>query len=170
MNKKDIKQCRFPMCKHATRRINIAEEPFVKEGTMYYHEDCYEIKKKNEWKSEQTKKDLAEFRDLWWKYISKTVNFAQLMTILNDYVAKEVPSDYLLYALKYCIRHHFNLNYPNGFKYFVDKREIKVAYERHLIRQSEVNKQDTEIEKKDKEEPPQFKVQNKPRGFQSILE
>ena len=168
MNKKDIRKCRFPKCTHATREINIAVEPFVQEGNMYYHEDCYKIKQKNEWKNEQTKKDLTKFRDIWWKYISKTVNFGQLMMILNDYVARGVSSDYLLFTLKYCIQHQMHLRYPNGFKYYVDMVEIQKAYDKYLISISKIDRPKIRIEDCEQKSP-QFKAKTKPTGFQSIL-
>lgn len=164
-----IRKCRFIGCKHQTRDLDIAVEPFIKVGSVYYHEDCYKLKKSNEWKDEQTRKDLVEFRDIWWKNISKTVNFQQLMKILNEYIARGVSSDYLLFALKYIIQHKMNLNYPNGFKYYVDRIEIKQAYDKYLIKKAKAEQDSNSVNITDTDNAPKFNVQNKKHGFQSIL-
>ena len=95
MSTKDIRKCRFIACKHQTRDIDIENEPFVNVGKMYYHEDCYKLKESNEWKDKKTRQDLQEFRDIWWDKISNTVNYSQLMRILNDYIARGVSLVFL---------------------------------------------------------------------------
>lgn len=168
MSKRNIRKCRFVNCKHSSKDIDIESESYVKDGSLYFHEDCYKLKKSNEWKDQQTRKDLTEFRNLWWKSISKTVNFSQLMRILNDYIARGVSSDYLLFALKYCINNHLNLNYPNGFKYYVDRQDIKQAYDKHLMLKASKKVSNIKITDKDNQSPT-FNVNNKPKGFNSIL-
>lgn len=169
MSKKDIRKCRFVGCKHSTKDIDISQEPYINVGSFFYHEDCYKLKQSNEWKDKQTRKDLQEFRDIWHQRISTTVNYAQLMKILNEYIANGVSSDYLLFAFKYVLDNGMNLNYPYGFKYYVDRADIKNAYNKHLakkkIKEQEKNPPKTDIP----DNAPKFKVQNKSKGFQTIL-
>jgi hypothetical protein len=169
MSKSDIKKCRFVGCKHPTREIDIGTEPYTKVGTMYYHEDCFQLKKSNEWKDSQTRKDLAEFREIWFNRISRTVNYPQLMWILNDYIARGVSSDYLLFTLKYILNNNMNLNYPNGFKYYVDREDIKKAYDKHLIQKRIVEQAKNPVKTDVQDNAPKFSVKTKPKGFQTIL-
>lgn len=165
---KNIRKCRFIACKHENKEINIDSEPFVKDGRCFYHQDCYELKKNNEWKSQKTRDDLTLFRDMWYRNISDTVNFSQLMKILNEYIARGVDSDYLVFALKYIIDHKMNLNYPNGFKYYVDRIDIKRAYEKHIALKNRKTYEDYKPVVSD-DDSPTFNVKTKQRGFQSIL-
>ena len=162
-----IRKCRFIACKHKDKRIDIDNEPFVKEGNRYYHQDCFELKKSNEWKTQKTRDDFVRFRDIWYNRISKTVNFQQLMQILNDYVARGVESEYLVFALEYVLDHNMNLNYPNGFKYYVDRNEIKRAYERHKAMRAKEQQKDFKPLIQD--DSPKFTVKPKRTGFQSII-
>lgn len=168
MSKRNIRKCRFVACKHETKNIDIDNESYVKDGTCYYHEDCFKLKQTNEWKDEKTRADLKAFRDLWYQRISKTVNYSQLMRILNDYIVRGISSDYLLFTLRYCLDHKMNLNYPNGFKYYVDRADIKKAYDKYLLKNSQ--KKQTKVDTESIEDnSPKFNVQTKPKGFQSIL-
>jgi len=169
MSGNNIRKCRYINCKHITREIDITLDDYVRKGTFYYHPDCYKSKVAGDWKDEQTKKDLAEFRNLWYHHISKTVNYSQLMRILNEYILRGISSDYLLFVLRYCIDKKKNLNYPNGFKYFVDKQEIKTAYDRYLLNKQKAEQKKIEINRK-KDDSPKFNVQQKQRGFQSVFE
>lgn len=165
---KNIRKCRFIACKHKNKEIDIDNESFVKDGRCFYHQDCYELKKTNEWKSQKTRDDLTLFRDMWYQNISRTVNFSQLMKILNEYIARGIDSEYLVFALKYVIDHNMNLNYPNGFKYYVDRTDIKRAYEKHQTLKNRKMHDDYKPNISD-DNSPTFNVKQKQTGFQSIL-
>ena len=160
-----IKKCRFVNCKHPSRDIHLDTEDYVVQGHCYYHADCFDLKKSGEWKSQKTKEDLQKFRDLWHEKISKTTDYRRLMSILNQYIANGVESEYLLFALQYVIDNGYNLNYPNGFKYYVDRVEIKDAYQKQLLKRS---KKDNSFQLKE-DNSPTFSAQVKTVKFTDIF-
>ena len=166
--KSDIKACRYRQCKHATKDIDITCDEYVVKGNMYYHKDCYKAKVSGEWKDETTKADLQLIKNLWLKHISKTVVYSQLFKMLNDFIARGIESDYLVFVMNYVIEHKMNLNYPAGFKYYVDKKEIRDAYTKKKLSATGYSKDSfVAVEKKDT--APKFSVNQKPNGFQSII-
>ena len=166
--KADIKTCRYNYCKHKTKDIDITQDEYVFKGNRYYHKDCYIAKTKGEQKDEKTKNDLQLIKTLWVDNISKTVVYSQLFRILNDLISRGIESDYLVFTLQYCIGHKLNLNYPAGFPYFVDKKEIKEAYAKKKLISSRFNKK-TFVAVENEDAAPKFSVKEKPSGFQSIF-
>ena len=159
-----IRTCRFGDCKHEDREIYLDYEPYVKAGNRFYHEDCYKKLKAKE----QTSKDLQEFKQIWHDQISETVNYGYLIKILNQYIRDGISSDYLLFCLKYVLYKGMNLNYPNGFKYYVDNGEIKEAYRKNRAKKKLKARQEA-YKATVKPQEPSFWVADKPRGFQSVL-
>lgn len=170
MSKKtDIKICRYERCKHLDKKIDITKDDYKVNGTMYYHSDCYKFKKKGIWKDEQTKSDLQYIKNQWVLHINRTVVYSQLLQCLNDFIARGVSSEYLVFVLDYVIKNKMNLRHPQGFKYYVDKQEIKDAYQKHLIAKSGANKKSNFVVTDDNSTAPKFSVAQKPQGFKSIL-
>lgn len=166
--KSNIKTCRYQHCKHATKAIDITCDEYVVKGSMYFHKDCYKAKEKGEWKDEKTKADLQFIKNLWIENISKTVVYSQLFRILNELLERGIESEYLVFTLQYCIEHKLNLNYPAGFPYYVDKKEIREAYTKKKLAQSGFSK-DSFVAVEDDNSSPKFSISKKPNGFQSIL-
>ena len=168
MAKKDIRICRYIQCKHKTKEINIITDEYVNKGSMYYHKDCYKAKVNGEWKDEKTKRDLQTIKELWITHINNTVVYSALFRVLNELLQRGIDSDYLLFVMQYCIMKKLNLNYPNGFKYFVDKKEIKDAYAKKQLKDNGYNKESFIVVEDDK--APSFTAKlSKPKGFDSIL-
>lgn len=170
MSKKtDIKVCRYIDCPHG-KKIDISKDDYKVVGsTMYYHTDCLKKKRKGEWKDENTKKDLQYIKEGWLKHISKTVIYSQLFQCLNELIAHGISSNYLVFVFDYVVSHKLNLRHPNGFKYFVDKNEIKVAYKRQQSQKISSTKLSNFVCTADSSNAPTFTVKNKPVGFNSIL-
>lgn len=134
MAKSDIKICPYCNCPFPNHEVNITKDLFVKsKNNRYYHKQCYEEENKAKKKTSQEKADIALIIDLWNKNISNTVNYGYLRKILNEYMMRGISSDYLLFCLQYVIANRMTLNYPNGFKYYLDRKEIKDAYEKKQI-------------------------------------
>ncbi len=148
--------CKYMRCKHADK-INLECDHFVVDDNgMYFHEDCY-----------QEKCDMALLRDMWAKNISPTVVYSQLNKVLYELLdLPTVTSGYLIFVLQYIIDNKCKLRYPNGFKYYVDRQEIKDAYKKKT-QPVITNKQfvATVVEKND----PVFSIPKKTSGFGSIL-
>ena len=99
--KTDIKTCRFAGCPHG-KKIDISKDEYVMPAKgMYYHPDCLNKHKSGEWKDEKTRADLQYLKNQWALRIDKNVIFSQLMRVLNDFIGRGVPSDYLVFAFDY---------------------------------------------------------------------
>lgn len=169
--KTDIKTCRFAGCPHG-KKIDISKDEYVMPAKgMYYHPDCLNKHKSGEWKDEKTRADLQYLKNQWALRIDKNVIFSQLMRVLNDFIGRGVPSDYLVFVFDYVIQHKMKLHYPYGFKYYVDNKEIKEAYEKSKLPKIDNSKfvvKHMEFEPPQKVEPSPL-IANKPKGFGSIL-
>lgn len=170
MSKKtDIKTCRYVDCKHSSKKIDITVEEYRANGNRYYHADCYKLKQKGDWKDEQTKKDLQYIKNEWGLHISNTVVYSQLFRCLNDLISRGISSEYLVFVFDYVIKNKMNLRHPEGFKYFVDRQEIKDAYRKHQAVKIGVKRQSDFVVINDDSNSPKFTVSQKPVGFKSIL-
>lgn len=169
--KTDIKVCRYRQCKHESKNIDITRDEYIVKGNMYYHKDCYKAKLSGEWKDENTKKDLQYIKEGWLTHISNTVVYSQLFSNLNDLIARGIPSDYLVFVFDYIVENKLNLRYPAGFKFYVDKKEIKDAYKKHQIEKNGLKRQsDFSVKPNMEDNSPKFAINNnKTIGFNSIL-
>lgn len=179
--KTDIKICRYVQCTHPNKEIDTTCDIFKTIGKCYYHADCYELKVKQEeenrakrenkvkkeQKDDKVRADLQLIKTLWLENISNTVVYSQLFRCLNDLLNQGVESDYLVFAMQYCVTHKLNLRHPFGFKYFVDKQEIKNAYKKKILAQNRVNQSD--FSATDTDDAPKFSINTKPAGFKRIL-
>lgn len=43
---KNTRKCKFAQCGHDSKDIDITAEPFIKNGSGYYHQDCFEQKER----------------------------------------------------------------------------------------------------------------------------
>ena len=75
---------------------------------------------------------------LWQKYINQTVSIEVLRNNLSILCRQGYSIEYLLYCLKYVIRHNMNLQHPAGFKYFAQRDDIKRAYRLSKIDRKDV--------------------------------
>lgn len=176
MAKADIKICPFCNCPFPGHEINIKTDPFVKgRSNRYYHPQCFEEEQKAKAKTDNEKADIALIIDLWNKNISNTVNYGFLRKVINEYVQRGVSTDYLVFCLQYIIANRMTLNYPNGLKYYIDRKEIKEAYEKKKI-QKQFDVLQKELKERHAESPvgtsnaPSFAIKKqKNGGFGGIL-
>ncbi len=166
--KTDIRTCRFADCPY-NHQIDISTDNYKIIGrTKYYHADCLDKQRAVEFKDEKAKADLQYIKKGWITYISKTVNYGQLFQCLNELLSRDIPSDYLVFVFDYVVKHKMNLRFPGGFKYYVDREEIKVAYKKQQI-ETKVTKKINEFTTADSSNTPKFTIKQKPSGFSSIL-
>lgn len=152
----DSRVCRYPHCKYENKTIDLLSDKYVKEGSSYYHDECY-----------KNKSNIQLIKNLWHDHISPTVVYSQLMNTLNQLIFKDnISSDYILFVVQYCIDNQRKLRYPPGLRYCVDDQVIKDAYNKKIqpiIRQSDFVANDVE------DDSPKFTINKKPAGFKSIL-
>lgn len=166
--KTDFRTCRYEKCPH-NHKINLLSDDYKVVGkTQYYHSDCLEKKKRGEWKDEKTKSDLQYIKNQWLLHIDKTVVYSQLFRCLNEYLERGISSDYLVFVLDYIIKNKLSLRHVNGFKWYIDKDEIKAAYQKQQIAKNGIKKP-SEFTAADSKNAPKFAIKQKPSGFGSIL-
>lgn len=154
-NKEKTRVCQNKHCKLGGK-ILIDSQPYVKEKNGCYHQSCF-----------QEKKDMMLIRDMWMKNISPTVVISQLNKVLYELLdLPGVTSGYLVFTMQYIVNNRCKLRYPMGFRYYVDRQEIKDAYEKKT---KPVIKQNQFVVKQDDDNVPVFSAPKKPTGFASIL-
>lgn len=176
MAKADIKICPYVKCPFPDHEVDISVHPYVRaKNGRYYHQQCFDEEQKAKQRTAEEKADIALFLDLWNKHISNTVNYGVLRKMLNEYIMRGVSTDYLVFCLQYIVANRCILNYPNGFKYYVDRREIKDAYEKKQM-QKQAKAIDEQLKKQSSQpigsdsNAPHFAVQKQQsQGFERIL-
>lgn len=168
MAKANIKLCRYKECNHSNKSIDTASEEYVKDKTRFYHKDCYERKLAEEMKQKRISADMQLIKNLWIENISQTVVISLLFKVINEFLERGISSDYLVFVLQYVISHHYNLNHPFGFKYYVDRNEIKAEYQKKQ-KQSIPKDAFNVSEPQDEGKVSKFSVSNRNRGFGSII-
>ena len=84
---------------------------------------------------------------LWTNNINKNVEAKDLKFSIKLLVDKGFSFEYILFVLNYVIKNKYKLQYPGGFKYYVEYEEIKKAYEkknRKFIKMSDFTAVDTD--------------------------
>jgi transposase len=166
MTKTDFRKCRYEKCPY-NHEINLLKDDYKIIGkTQYYHADCYKKKKSGEWKDEKTKSDLQYIKNQWSMHIDRTVVYSQLFRCLNDLLSRGISSNYLVFVIDYIIKNKMNLRYVNGFKYYVDKDEIKAAYQKQQLAGIKKTSEFTAVDSTD---APKFEIKQKQSGFGSIF-
>ena len=116
-------KCKSSRCLHNSKEILESDEMIV-HNNSYYHKDCF-----------KAQQDIQYIKSLWYNNIDKLVVFKQLIDVLNGFIYKDkIESDYIVFAVEYCINKHLNLHYPHGLKYFLGKKEIKESYTKSKIK------------------------------------
>ena len=114
--KKKTVKCRSKYCRHRTRTLMRTKA--VQVGNAYYHADCY--------------RDLQNCKaiiDLFRERVDPYVTMALLRKVVDTLVyEKNVCSDYLLFALRYCVSHDVNLKHPQGLYLIVQDPTIQREY------------------------------------------
>lgn len=175
MAKRQFRKCACKYCMHPDTLIDTDDSgSYVhdKKKKCYYHSDCYD-------QMINLNNDIALFNDLWTKHISNTVNYGYLRKIINEYLDRGIKMEYILFCLQYVIANRMTLNYPGGFKYYIDRREIKEAYEKQETQRKfeAIKKEQKELKEKSPEQlpigstnAPSFAIKKqKEEGFGSIL-
>lgn len=171
--KADIKQCRYNCCLHTSKEIDISQDEYEVVKTdrgqnQFFHKDCLAHREAKEQKEKKVKADIQLIKNIWIENISQTVAIPHLYKEINRLVFEQgISTEFIIFALQYCIKNHFKLRYPGGLKYYLDKQEIIDAYNKtkakKVIAHAEFTAKETE------DNTPKFSVNRKPSGFGSIL-
>lgn len=117
--KKEVFKCRWSHCKHGGE---VRLDDAVKDGSSYYHKDCYE-----------EKQNIQKIMDLYVERVDPNPIFSLLRKTVNDLVFKDgFGADYTLFALKYCLDNGWKIKHIPGLRYVVRDDKAKAAWERQL--------------------------------------
>lgn len=167
-NKKNIRKCRYCYCKVNNGLIDVSIDDYSVDGKRYFHKECYELKNAASKETEKDKKNFQIIKDLWYENIDREVIFWRLVDAYNDLLKTGEESDYLVFALQYCINNRLHLHYPAGFHWFVESGEIRDAYARKKV--AEMKKNAPFVSKETEDTSPKFSVNAKKQtGFGGIL-
>ena len=90
-------------CLHNGEPIPVSKAVTDEKG-LYYHPDCLE-----------TKKNCKKIVDIFVEELNPNVIFNQLNSVINTLVFERgIDSEMLLYGIRWCINHGWNLRYPQG--------------------------------------------------------
>lgn len=118
--KKEVFKCRWSHCKHGGE---VRLDDAVKDGSSYYHKDCYE-----------EKQNIQKIMDLYVERVDPNPIFSLLRKTVNDLVFKDgFGADYTLFALKYCLDNGWKIKHVPGLRYVVRDDKAKAAWERQLM-------------------------------------
>ena len=164
MKKKEVFKCRWSHCKHGGE---VHVDDAVKDGSSYYHKDCYE-----------EKQNLQKILDLYVERVDPDPVFAFLRRTINDIVFKDgYGADYFLFALKYCLDNGWNIQHVPGLRYVVRNKDAKSAWEKRIaantkqrveMERAEYIKDDIPIEV-DLNDIPVSNQSRRKNGFASVL-
>ena len=171
MAKTDVKVCRFKGCTHPGGTIDITTDKYVVDGKKYYHKDCYKRKCDDADKEEKALADMHLIKNLWQVYVNPDVPISYLYKILRDFIDSGIDSDYMAFTMQYIVNNGLNLRYPQGFKFFLARKDIKAAYKES--KKKKVSKLEFKAEEKTdfKAEEPiqQCALPKRVKGFADIL-
>jgi hypothetical protein len=152
-----IYKCGYNQCKLGGE---VTKDIAIKHGAKYYHEECLkEAQNKN------------EIRKLFFEYINPTEVATVLNRTINTLInTKNIPSDFLLYALKYVIKNKLILNHAGGLYYIINNDKIKDAYNKDSIR-TKVEEIKKEVVNTNTSTEAQYKYnQEQQNGWDNILQ
>lgn len=118
MTKNTIRKCGYPHCKHGGG-VDIAKDDYEKIGNKYYHKECI-----------LEKEDMQCIYNTWKDRINPESPMSQIRMILSNYVHKvNYAPEYVLFVINYVADHGLRLQHPPGLKYYLEKPQIKEAFE-----------------------------------------
>jgi len=126
-------KCAYKMCDN----LGIAVDP-VKYNNKYYCKTCLEEMQRN---TDLRKKIMDTTLEIIPKEIPSLIN-----KVINQWIELDYSLEYILYTVKYIKLNKCILNHFYGVRYYMNKDEIKNAYDR-LIKQKKLKEQkDKEFE------------------------
>jgi len=150
-------KCRWgKRCLHKGELIPISKA--IEEGKgCYYHPDCL-----------RAKKNCQEIIDLFATELNPNVVFNQLNHVINTLVfEREVDSGMLLYGIRWCVDHGWNIRYPQGLYRVMQEQEWQDEYKKKAA--ASVPKVAVEIKDDFSEEGNFEYVATKQKSFGDIL-
>ena len=151
----EMVKCKHSKCKHENRELQKSEA--VMSGNYYYHSDCM-----------RDKENRKEIIDLFVKHVNPNVIFSQLQNVVKTILdIRGNNSDFLLFGLKYYIKHKIPLTYPQGLYYVIQNKEMIAEYNR--TKEKKIMKKENFMIAGNPEEVEFIYKPMKAKGFTDIL-
>lgn len=114
-----ILKCWYSGCPH-DQKIHTDTEKYTKaHNNHYYHEECM-----------AEMKDLQYLESYWKAHVGQIKQRADFRKVMMQYVNKEkIKPDYIAHTIDCVNKNNWNLNYPRGLKYYMDRPEVKNTYQ-----------------------------------------
>lgn len=114
-------KCRWSHCKHGGE---VNKDDAVKDGSAYYHADCY-----------AEKKAIQDIIDLYHEKVDANPIENYLRKTVNDLIFKDGnAAEYLLFAFRYCLNNGWHLHTPSGLRYVAKDGTAKDAWNKKITR------------------------------------
>lgn len=148
-------KCAWVHCQHGGE---VDKKDAVKNGTRYYHPDCL-----------RGKIAINDIIKLYHERIDDHPIENFLRRTVNELVFKNgYDAEFLLFALRYCLDHGWNLHSPNGLYYVAKDKISKKEWDKRKEEENHTVTQVT-IEGETNYDVNPIINTNKPTGFASIL-
>lgn len=110
-------KCRYKYCKYGGE---VEKSVAVKEGSSYFHEQCY--------KEKNIKLEIETF----WNDNMPNAQPILIKKAINQLVHdKNYEADYVLYVIRYIKNHQRKINTPFGLLNYCDSLEMKNTYKKY---------------------------------------
>ena len=114
-------KCRYSYCKHGGE---VNKEEAIKEGSSYFHKDCY--------KEKQLKQQIEEY------YLSNMppCTLQILRKVIKQLIhEKNIEAEYMLFVLNYITNNKKPINNPFGLANYCNEGRVRSEYNKIKIRE-----------------------------------
>ncbi len=152
-----MKKCKYTHCRHESREIP-DDEAVTRNGTTYYHPDCY-----------KEKEAIDNIIQLWTDCIDHSPIYTQLRGVINNIVFKNgVSAEQLMFCLRWCINNGWKLRRPAGLYYVSKDEDAITAYKKAKTPKVDLSS-DQFVVDDDMTKVEGFKYSSTKSGFNRIL-
>ena len=121
MGKVKAYKCNYTYC-FCDYELNIDVQHAI-HNNKHYHTECF-----------KQKQDKEEIRKLYLEKINPKEVISSLNGVIQNIIHKKnISSDFLLFALKYCITNNIKIKYPAGLHYIVSDIKMKERYNAYVL-------------------------------------
>lgn len=145
-------KCRYKQCKHG---FEVPKEEAVKDGSAYYHLDCF--KEKN---------NKSQIKEIYCKYYTSNEPVTAIYNGISK-LCEKVDSEFVLYCLCQWIRQKKELKSIYGLNYVVANKDLETAYKK--LKATEKVKEFKGVVEVVESEPIQYHIKNKPKSWTDTL-
>lgn len=119
MAKSEFVTCRYKHCTHDNKEL--PRDEAVQEGTMYFHKDCFAIRK-----------TIQEIEKFYIENFDHDPIMGQLRKTINTLIfTKKNSPQFMLYALRYAKAYNIPVRHPAGLYYLAKDYKIQESWKQY---------------------------------------